>query len=145
MQTSDIVVLNVPPSSLLCNAAFALRHEVFVVEQKVDEASEIDAYDPTALHYVAVLDGDVVGTLRLIDTAEHMKIGRVAVRQTMRGKGTAQAMMQAAMDAARAMGRTRFYLSAQTDKIGFYERFGFVASGSEYLDEGIPHRDMHNY
>ncbi|MCJ8139818.1 GNAT family N-acetyltransferase [Falsirhodobacter halotolerans] len=145
MQIAAITVLTVPHGSALCEAAFALRHEVFVLEQKVDPASEIDAYDPLATHFIAIAAGEVQGTLRLIETDAHIKIGRVAVRATARGTGIAQAMMRVAMEAARAEGHTRFYLSAQTDKVGFYEKFGFTAHGAEYLDEGIPHRDMHTY
>ena len=41
-------------------AALALRHEVFVVEQRVPLDEEVDAHDETALHLVAVDDGAVV-------------------------------------------------------------------------------------
>ncbi|MFN4211562.1 MAG: GNAT family N-acetyltransferase [Devosia sp.] len=138
-------ILTVPPFSTLCNAAFALRREVFVWEQKVPEAEEHDADDMTATHFVAILEGEVVGTLRLIDKPEHIKIGRVAVRQAFRGQGIARQMMLAAMDHARAMGRDRFFLTAQTDKLGFYERLGFTAFGPEFDDAGMPHRAMRTY
>ena len=138
-------ILIVPPFSTLCNAAFALRREVFVWEQHVPEAEEHDADDLTAAHFVAVIDGEVVGTLRLIDYPEHIKIGRVAVRLAFRGRGIAQAMIAAAMDHARTIGRDRFYLTAQSDKLGFYERLGFAAFGPEFQDGGMPHRAMRNY
>lgn len=138
-------ILTVPPFSTLCNAAFALRREVFVWEQKVPEAEEHDADDMTATHFVAILEGEVVGTLRLLDKPEHIKIGRVAVRQAFRGQGIARQMMLAAMDHARAMGRDRFFLTAQTDKLGFYERLGFTAFGPEFDDAGMPHRAMRTY
>ena len=138
-------ILIVPPFSTLCNAAFALRREVFVWEQHVPEAEEHDADDLTATHFVAVIDGEVVGTLRLIDYPEHIKIGRVAVRLAFRGRGIAQAMIAAAMDHARTHGRDRFYLTAQSDKLGFYERLGFAAFGPEFQDGGMPHRAMRNY
>ena len=40
---TDITILPVPPFSTLCNAAFALRREVFVWEQKVPEEVAISA------------------------------------------------------------------------------------------------------
>src|SRR5690554_4413259 len=107
------VILPVPVFSTLCNAAFALRREVFVWEQRVPEEEEHDADDLTATHFVAILDGEVVGTLRLIDRPEHVKIGRVAVRGQFRGRGIARKLMVAAMDHGRANGRERFYLTAQ--------------------------------
>ena len=138
-------ILVVPPFSTLCNAAFALRREVFVWEQKVPEAEEHDADDLTATHFVAVVAGEVVGTLRLIDKPEHAKIGRVAVRMTFRGQGIARDLIHAAMDHARARGQDRFYLTAQSDKLGMYEKFGFAAFGPEFQDGGMPHRAMRNY
>lgn len=141
----QITVLIVPPFSTLCNAAFALRREVFVWEQKVPEAEENDADDLTATHFVALAEGEVVGTLRLIDRPEHVKIGRVAVRAPFRGHGIARTMMLTAMAHARAMGRDRFYLTAQSDKLGMYEKLGFTAFGGEFQDGGMPHRSMRSY
>ena len=140
-----ITILQVPPFSTLCNAAFALRREVFVREQKVPEAEEHDADDFTATHFVAIADGEVVGTLRLIFKPEHVKIGRVAVRQAFRGQGIARQMIGMAMDHARAQGRDRFYLTAQADKLAMYEKLGFAAFGSEFIDGGMPHRAMRSY
>lgn len=142
---SELAILPVPCFSLLCNAAFALRREVFVWEQKVPEAEEHDEYDLSATHFVAISEGEVVGTLRLIDLPEHTKIGRVAVRQLFRGRGIARKLIAAAMAHARQRGQDRFYLTAQSDKLGFYESLGFVAFGPEFQDGGMPHRAMRDY
>ncbi len=142
---SEPIIFPVPVFSTLSNAAFALRREVFVWEQKVPEEEEHDSYDLTAIHFVAVAEGEVVGTLRLIEQAEHIKIGRVAVRQAFRGRGIAQKLIGTAMSHARAKGHERFYLTAQSDKLGFYEKLGFVAFGPEFTDGGMPHRAMRDY
>ena len=97
------------------------------------------------MHFVAVADGEVVGTLRLISLPEHTKIGRVAVRLAYRGRGIARRMIGAAMDHARQEGQERFYLTAQSDKLGFYQSLGFAAFGPEFMDGGMPHRAMRNY
>ena len=145
MSSTSLTILSVPAFSTLCNAAFNLRREVFVHEQHVPAVEELDQHDLTAAHFVAILDGDVVGTLRLVDKEDHVKIGRVAVRSTLRGKGIAKALMIHAMDHARGQGRSRFLLTAQADKLGFYEKLGFVPFGEVFLDAGIPHRAMRNY
>ncbi len=142
---TDLFIFPVPVFSLLSNAAFALRREVFVWEQKVPEEEEHDPYDLTATHFVAVSEGEVVGTLRLIVLPEHTKIGRVAVRQMFRGRGIARKLIAAAMDHARQNGSDRFYLTAQSDKLGFYESLGFSAFGPEFMDGGMPHRAMRDY
>lgn len=142
---SDVVILPVPVFSTLANAAFALRREVFVWEQHVPDDVERDDYDLTATHFVAIAAGEVVGTLRLVFLPEHVKIGRVAVRRAFRGRGIAKALMLAAMEHARAEGHDRFYLGAQSDKLDFYARLGFVAFGPEFIDGGMPHRAMRTY
>lgn len=142
---SDIIILPVPVFSTLSNAAFALRKEVFVWEQKVPAEEELDSYDLTATHYVAVAEGNVVATLRLIEQPEHTKIGRVAVHQAWRGKGVARKLIEKAMADAREKGHERFYLTAQSDKLGLYEKLGFVAFGPEFMDGGMPHRAMRDY
>lgn len=141
----DITILFVPAFSTLCNAAFALRKEVFVREQGVPESEEMDIDDFTASHLIAIDAGEVVGTLRLITKPEHVKIGRVAVKAAVRGRGIARKMMLHAMESERSRGHDRFYLTAQVDKIEFYTTLGFTAFGDEFLDGGMPHLAMRNY
>lgn len=142
---SDPLILTVPIFSDLGNLALALRRDVFVAEQHVPPEEEFDAYDLTCTHVVAVLDGSVVGALRIIFLPEHVKFGRVVVAPSARGKGIATKMMNFAMDFARARGETRFYLTAQIDKLALYEKLGFTAYGDEFQDGGMPHLAMKTY
>jgi predicted GNAT family N-acyltransferase len=142
---SETNIIRVPASSTLGKAALALRYEVFVVEQGVPAEEEVDEDDPTATHFVALMEGEVVGTLRVVLKPEHAKIGRVVVHRDRRRSGIARKMMNCAMDYCREIGVGRFYLTAQTDKLGFYEKLGFVAFGSEFMDAGIPHLSMRTY
>lgn len=142
----DITFLTVPVFSTLCNAAFALRREVFVIEQQIPESEEFDADDLTATHLVAIGAGNVVGTLRIIWTPEHVKLGRVVVARSWRGKGISKQLLQHAMELARARGETRFYLTAQHDKLGVYQGLGFVAFEEPFDDgSGILHLAMKTY
>lgn len=146
MQSDDITLLTVPVFSTLANAAFALRREVFVIEQQIPEAEEFDADDLTATHLVAIIGGNVVGTLRIIWAPEHVKLGRVVVAQSWRGHGISKKLLRHAMDLARAKGETRFYLTAQHDKLGVYQGLGFVAFGTPFDDgSGILHLAMKTY
>jgi predicted GNAT family N-acyltransferase len=144
-EVSEITVVRVPGSSALGRAAFELRHKVFVVEQSVPEHLEIDEDDQAATHFVAIFEGEIVGTLRVVFKPEHAKICRVAVCRDHRGKGIAQKMMVSAINYCRARGVERFYVAAQADKTEFYEKFGFATFGSKFMDAGIPHMAMKNY
>ena len=142
---SETNVVRVLASSTLGKAALELRHQVFVVEQGVPVEEEIDEDDPTATHFVAIHDGEVVGTLRVVFKPEHAKIGRLAVHRERRGLGIARSMMDAAMEYCRKIGVGHFYLTAQADKLGLYEKLGFVAFGPQFMDAGIPHLAMKTY
>ncbi|MBW9114921.1 GNAT family N-acetyltransferase [Rhizobium cauense] len=142
---ADTIVLAAPVFSTLCNEAFKLRRAVFVVEQNVPGDEEFDAFDLAAHHVVAITDGEVSGTLRVIHDEHHVKIGRVAVGEAWRGRGVASAMLTFAMNEHRSARQNRFYLTAQSDKVALYERFGFVAIGDEFPDGGMPHLAMKNY
>ncbi|MEU9368879.1 GNAT family N-acetyltransferase [Streptomyces avermitilis] len=134
-------------------ACFAVRKEVFVVEQRVPQDIEYDAYDAGAVHVLAVRDDGVpLGTGRLLyGEAAAAKtdgdltvgsLGRLAVTQDARGLGVGAALVRAIEDAARARGLAAVDLHAQTHALGFYERLGYVVYGPEFLDAGIPHRAM---
>lgn len=121
----------------------ALRRVVFIEEQGVSEADEVDGLDGRAIHLLATLDGTPVGSARLLVAGETGKVGRVCVLAQARGTGLGAALMRAAVDEFRKTpGVKQVKLGAQTHALGFYERLGFAAYGPEYMDAGIPHRDM---
>tara|TARA_R110000796_G_scaffold249183_1_gene376703 strand:- start:554 stop:979 length:426 start_codon:yes stop_codon:yes gene_type:complete len=120
-------------------AASEIRRKVFIDEQNVPQDEEWDGLDPACLHFLAMLDGQPVGTARLLPDAH---IGRVAVLDNARGTGIGVLLMQAAIEAARQAGHLQVVLSAQVHALAFYERLGFIAHGDEFLDAGIPHREM---
>ncbi len=121
----------------------ALRRTVFIEEQGVSEADEVDDLDGQAIHLLATLDGVPVGSARLLPMGSVGKVGRVCVLVQMRGTGLGAALMRAAVDHCRTLpGIEKVKLGAQTHALGFYERLGFDAVGPEYMDAGIPHRDM---
>ncbi|MBX9465163.1 MAG: GNAT family N-acetyltransferase [Aquamicrobium sp.] len=142
---TDLTLLAVPVFSPLCNLAFALRREVFIVEQGVPEEEEHDADDLTATHVVAIVEGAVVATLRILWKPEHAKFGRVAVSRSQRGRKLGARLIRFAIEHAREKGQPRCYLESQSDKTGFYERLGFTSYGEEFMDAGIPHLRMKNY
>jgi ElaA protein len=121
----------------------ALRRIVFIEEQGVSEADEVDDKDDQALHLLATLDGRPVGSARLLTLGDTGKIGRVCVLREARGTGLGAGLIRAAVDQFRAMpGIARVKLGAQTHALGFYEKLGFTAQGPEFDDAGIPHREM---
>jgi predicted GNAT family N-acyltransferase len=120
-------------------AAFALRHEVFVVGQGVPEELELDEMDAVSDHAVALLDGAVVGTGRLLPSGT---IGRMAVSSALRGQGLGAAVLGVLEDRARERGLAAVELHAQVHAVGFYGRYGYVPVSGVYLEAGIEHQSM---
>ena len=123
-------------------AALALRHDVFVAEQGVPLADELDGRDDDALHLVAVQGGRVVATCRLVSEGDGVKLGRLAVVADERGRGIASRLLAEAEAQALAGGARRIALDAQTGALALYERAGYSARGERFMDAGLEHLRM---
>jgi predicted GNAT family N-acyltransferase len=123
-------------------AALALRHEVFVVEQAVPLEEEVDEHDADALHLVAVDDGRVVATCRLVADGGTVKVARVAVAASARRRGLASRLLAEGEIRARALGAERIALAAQTGALALYERAGYTPYGERFMEAGIEHLMM---
>lgn len=118
----------------------AIRHAVFVEEQRVPEELEWDDADERAYHVMAVSsDGLAIGTGRL---KLHCQIGRMAVVKEWRGRGVGAAILRTLLALARKEGCDVVRLNAQVHALPFYEKHGFTALGAEFDEAGIPHRAM---
>lgn len=118
-----------------------LRVDVFVVEQKC-AYPELDGRDtePATRHVWLSRDGAPVAYLRILaEPGGVARIGRVVVAPGARGGGAAGRLMDAALD---EIGDRPSVLDAQAYLVRFYERYGFVATGPEFLEDGIPHVPM---
>jgi predicted GNAT family N-acyltransferase len=123
-------------------AAMRIRHEVFVVEQAVPEDLEVDGRDGEATHLVAVRDGEVLATCRLVRAGDTVSLGRLAVGAHARRQGVAGRLLAAAEAWARARGARRVALSAQTYAMGLYLAAGYATLGEPFMEAGIEHIDM---
>jgi predicted GNAT family N-acyltransferase len=138
--TSDAVKIAITRDIATCQR---LRRVVFIEEQGVSEADEVDGLDGSAIHLLAFHGTEPVGTARLLVKGEVGKIGRVCVLPVARGTGLGAALIRAALDVLQGQsGLTEAYLGSQSHATGFYEKLGFVVEGEEFLDAGIPHRHM---
>lgn len=117
-----------------------LRIEVFVIEQGVPVELEWDEADTVSIHAVAYdAENEPVATGRLLPDGH---IGRMAVRQSLRGSGIGSQVLQALLQEARREGHTELVLHAQIQALNFYARHGFVADGDIFMEAGIEHCKM---
>jgi ElaA protein len=140
MMPSEAIRVEVTRDIATCRA---LRRTVFIEEQGVSEADEVDDRDDVAIHLLAFRNGSPVGTARLLVDGSTGKVGRVCVLREARGTGLGAALMRAAVAEFRAMpGLAKVKLGAQSHATGFYEALGFRVVGEPFMDAGIEHREM---
>ena len=138
----SVPIVEVDADSPLMSAVFALRHEVFVVEQAFAPELERDEFDHAAIQLAALHDEQVVGTLRLILLGQTAKLGRVAVRASVRGSGIGTCLMERAAVIAAEHGIREIALHAQLAVAPFYRRMGYREEGDAFDEAGMPHIAM---
>jgi predicted GNAT family N-acyltransferase len=119
--------------------ASRIRFTVFVEEQQVPADIELDEHDAGCVHALAFSHDVPVGTARLLPDGH---LGRMAVLKEWRGHGVGSLLLKSLLEKARERGHAEVILSAQTHAVPFYRKHGFAEEGAEYMEAGIPHRDM---
>ena len=139
---AEIVVKFVETESEL-EDAINVRMRVFVVEQQIPVEEEIDDADATATHAIALYQGQIVGTGRLLYLGDSMvQIGRMAVDRQFRRQGIGGRILAFLEDEARTQGIGSCLLHAQEYVKDFYAGSGYVERGDLFLEADIPHIEM---
>lgn len=125
-----------------------LRSEVFVLEQQC-LYQDMDGLDRECHHLLIYQGGSgtekpMIAYSRLIPAGKSFpecSIGRIVTRT--HGSGYGKLLMQEALQWMHQLfGATDIRIGAQTYAIPFYEKFGFVAEGDTYDEDGIEHIEM---
>lgn len=135
-------IVEIRATDPLMSAVYALRREVFVIEQGVPEELEVDENDKVAAHLATLSDGRVIGTLRLVRHERTAKIGRLAVSAHSRKKGIGRELMEFAGATASRDGAHEIILAAQFTAREFYRQLGYIEEGKVFDDAGISHVTM---
>lgn len=130
--------------------AFAIRRDVFVVEQNVPEAEEYDEFETISHHFLATFQdkkglSSACGTARWRRTSKGIKLERFAVRKKFRGKGVGKALVKAVLDDVFSLQPEpieSIYLHAQVSAMPLYASFGFKAVGPLFDECNIQHCKM---
>jgi ElaA protein len=122
-----------------------LRAEVFVVEQDC-VYQDVDGKDNKAWHVLGYKDKKVVAYTRVFKAGDYFKeasIGRVVVAKDQRKHKYGYDIMNASINMIHEfLNETTIKISAQCYLKRFYNNLGFVETGEEYLEDGIPHMAM---
>lgn len=125
------------------NGAFAVRREVFIIEQNISEDEEYDGLDDDCLQFIARSDKKVIGTARVrFPLSDHAKIERMAVLKQFRRQGIGMHILACIEEELKVRQITEAVLHAQMVAVPFYKACGFTAIGDTFYEAGIEHIKM---
>ncbi len=127
-----------------------IRETVFIQEQNVPVELEWDGLDEKACHVLAEVllinkkqDKKLaIGTARIIINNKQAHIGRMAVLSEWRGQGIGSKILKCCIDECKKKHVDKVVLNAQVYVTEFYQKMGFEMTSDEFLDAGIPHKQM---
>ncbi|HLC87513.1 MAG TPA: GNAT family N-acetyltransferase [Patescibacteria group bacterium] len=125
--------------------AIRIRVDVFIVEQKCQPGWEPDELDKESRHFIAIVDGKIVSTLRIRKTAQsEIKIERMATIEEYRGKKISKGLLEFVVKEIKKSHPKRIWMEAQVQAQKFYEGLGFktVSKSYDLWNTGISHVTM---
>lgn len=126
---------------------FKLRIEVFCVEQNCPY-QDADSKDQESWHLMFYNNNkQLIAYSRLLPEGlsytGYATIGRVVTSPLVRKTGMGKLLMDKSLEQIKILfGNVPVKISAQTYLVKFYRSFGFISTGEEYLEDGIPHTKM---
>lgn len=123
---------------------FAVRQAVFVEEQRLFEGSDRDHWDDTALHVVALWEGEVVGAVRLyaLDEAGLWQGDRLAVTRRARLLRAGGPLVRFAVKTAGELGGHLMIARIQEANVNLFLHLGWETVGDSVEYRGIAHQRM---
>lgn len=121
-------------------AAFALRYEVFVLEQGISLKDEFDSIDDFEKKYYVIYEKSLVlATARFqIINKQIIQLDRLCVKKEYRETGIGTKLV---LEIERCALQDRFLtaiLSAEKTAVNFYQKLGYKIYSKEYYEDGIP-------
>ncbi len=123
--------------------AIRIRVDVFIKEQGFKVGWEPDEDDKISKHFIAIVDGKIVATVRFRETGKgEIKIERMATMKEYRGKEIGNGLLKFIVDEIMKLKPKRIWARSQVRSKGFYGKFGFKAVSEPYDEYGVQHIDM---
>lgn len=120
----------------------ALRRRIFIEEQGVSEALELDGLDDlnSTQHFLGYIEDSPIAAGRLLASGQ---IGRICVSEKYRGKGYGTQLLKAIIRSALNTEDLPYpWLHAQTSALQLYRQCHFIEVGNIFIEADIPHQKM---
>ena len=125
------------------DAVFKIRKIVCIKEQKVKKDIERDEFDKTAKHFIVFYKNKPIGGARLRFINNKVKLERIAVLKTHRGKGFGKDMTNYLIRYCKNKKVKEIFMHSQYHLKDFYKKLGFKPRGKTFMEAGIKHIEMH--
>ena len=122
---------------------FAVRSTVYMAEQFPLYAEEFDGNDFCATHFLATVDGDAAGCLRIRWFGDFAKIERVAVRKEYRRHRLTRQLVRTGVEHCRRKGYHKLYAHSRADLVPLWSSLGWRdMGGKDFSFADIPYREI---
>jgi predicted GNAT family N-acyltransferase len=139
IEKPNFIVRRVKSQSEL-KQAMAVRHNVFVEEQGINEQEEFDGLDDSCVQFIVKAAGAIIGTARVRFVAHNCaKIERMSVLKPYRKRGAGTALLLYILSRVET---SQVILHAQWAAIPFYKACGFRETNGPFFEAGIKHIKM---
>jgi len=119
-----------------------VRFTVFQDEMGIPESKIFDEYDITSEHFVFIHELVVIGSVRLRETENNIKLERMAIYQKYRKKNFGIDAISKIIKNYKNKKFEKIILDSIYDVRNFYKKCGFVEIGKVFDRVGFPHIRM---
>lgn len=121
----------------------ALRHQILRQPLGLSFSVEELEKEKNDLLIAAFDDDDMLGCCMLTKiNNDTLRLRQMAVQNNLQGKGIGASIMSFVENLARDKGYKSLMMHARVTAIGFYEKFGYIATGDQFMEVGVPHLVM---
>jgi predicted GNAT family N-acyltransferase len=121
--------------------SLSIRRKVFVEEQQVDEALEMDGKEHISDNYLVCNSQQIaIGTCRCRRTEKGVKIERFAILPEFRKLGAGVFLINEILKLYES--EDKIYLNAQEQVVNYYAQFNFFITSDVFYEAGIKHFEM---
>ncbi len=125
----------------LLEKAFAIRNDVFIIEQVVEPHLEFDEFEDESQHYLVFSDNEPVATARWRETKKGIKLERFAIIKSHRKQNIGTLLLKFILEKTIPLNKP-VYLHSQAAVACVYQKNGFKIVGGSFVEADILHYCM---
>jgi len=119
-----------------------IRKTVFSDEIGISESELFDKFDEVADHFLFVVQENVIGSVRLIQVENSIKLERMAIYREYRMHDFGYDAIKQIIDYYKEKSIEKIILDSIYDIRNFYKKCGFTEVGKIFDRVGLPHITM---